>query len=156
MNKLESLLKALKEENGSWWNSLSKEQQSDYISNHPNSKYAVNAKDGKSNNSSVKSNKLDSYKTKINSKLDKIISNGQYDKIGQLAYNVYPQIVKELKSEIEKEYDIKIEDGEMGEYTDEPFSGLRGDDFESHYGQIENADDLIQAIKKEAISILGL
>ena len=155
MSKLNSLLKLLNEENSSWWDSLSKEQQSDYIANHPNSKYAVNAKE-KAKNASTKSNKLDSYKSKIDSKLDRIISKGQTEKIGQLAYNIYPQIVKELKSEIEKEYDIKIKDGEMGEYTDEPFSGLRGDDFESQYGQIENADDLIAAIKKEAISILGV
>ena len=255
MSKLNSLLKLLNEENSSWWDSLSKEQQSDYIANHPNSKYAVNAKkkendskkkskkveefingirfpedtgldspditifnndiadrisivpqiefdkpiknwddleteifyydeDGDeihpdidldipdevkkefikkwnskftdSKTSSAKSNKLDSYKSKIDSKLDQIISKGQTEKIGQLAYNIYPKIVKALKPEIEKEYDIKIEDGEMGEYTDEPFSGLRGDDFESQYGQIENADDLIAAIKKEAISILGV
>lgn len=155
MSKLNSLLKLLNEENSSWWDSLSKEQQLDYIANHPNSKYAVNAKE-KTKNTSIKSNKLDSYKSKIDSKLDRIISKGQTKKIGQLAYNIYPQIVKELKPEIEKEYDIKIKDGEMGEYTDEPFSGLRGDDFESQYGQIENADDLIAAIKKEAISILGV
>lgn len=155
MSKLNSLLKLLNEENSSWWDSLSKEQQSDYIANHPNSKYAVNAKK-KTKNASIKSNKLDSYKSKIDSKLDQIISKGQTKKIGQLAYNIYPKIVKELKPEIEKEYDIKIKDGEMGEYTDEPFSGLRGDDFESQYGQIENADDLIAAIKKEAISILGV
>ena len=159
MSKLDSLLKVLKEENSSWWDSLSQAQQSDYITNHPNSKYAVNAKkkeDKKSSKSQNSSNKLDSYKSKINDKLDKIISNEQYHKIGQLAYDMYPMIVKVLKPEIEKEYDIEIADGEMGEYTDEPFSGLRQDDFESHYGQIENADDLIAAIKKEAISILGL